>query len=174
MNALRTVDRCIARVERAALFVMLALIVGVNLMQIGLRMVQSLLRVLESSFVLNIPSWPSDVNRVLVLWIALVGGSLATQHNEHIKVDVLAKALPEASRRRINAIINLVGMLVGASLCYFSIDFLKMEYELAETLVALPIPLWIIQIILPIGFMTISFRFFLLLLDTLSSRLRSP
>lgn len=166
MRPLRAIDDILARIEKAALFLMLGLIVCVNLMQIGLRMLQSALRIAESGLVLNIPSWPSDVNRVLVLWIAMVGGSLATRRNEHIKVDVIARALGERGRRWLNRVICLVGMIVSAGLMYFSIDFLKMEYELGETLVALPVPLWIIQLIIPIGFFTISYRFLLLLFDT--------
>jgi len=166
MRPLRVIDDIVARIERAALSLMLGLIVGVNLMQIGLRMLQSVLRVLESGVVLNIPSWPSDVNRVLVLWIAMVGGSLATRRNEHIKVDVIARALSERARRWLNRVICLVGMIVSAGLVYFSIDFLKMEYELGETLVAVPVPLWAIQLIMPMGFFTISYRFLLLVVDT--------
>ncbi len=165
MKALRILDQKIAKVEQWLLFAMLTLIVGVNLMQIGLRLVQSLIRIMGSDFLLSAPSWPADVNRILVLWIAIVGGSLATRNNEHIKVDFLARIITGGVRRVVNGCICLIGIVITGLLVFFSYDFLKMEYELEETLVAIPIPLWCIQLIIPVGFLVISFRFFLLLLE---------
>lgn len=165
MRVLHAFDRIIARVEQTLLFFMLTLIVGVNLMQIGIRLLQSLLRVLGSEVVLHAPSWPADVNRVLVLWIAIVGGSLATRRNEHIKVDFLSRLIAGRLRNLVNRCIFLAGMIVSCLLAVFSQDFLKMEYELRETLVALPVPLWCIQLIIPAGFLVIAYRFFLLFLE---------
>ncbi len=164
MKALQFLDEMIAKIEQRLLFSMLALIVGVNLMQIGFRLTQSLIRTVGSDIVLSIPSWPADVNRILVLWIAIVGGSLATRNNEHIKVDFLARILTGKIRRGVQSIICLVGMVLCILLVYFSYDFLKMEYELKETLVSIPVPLWWIQLIIPAGFLVIAYRFFLLLL----------
>jgi TRAP-type C4-dicarboxylate transport system permease small subunit len=167
MNVLRAIDRKIAAIEKILLFVMLALIVGVNVMQIGLRLLQSLLRIMASDVILSIPSWP-DVNRLLVLWICMVGGSLATQRNEHIKVDFFSKIHSGGLRRPIGLLISFSGTIVSGLLIYFSINFLRMEYELGETLVAIPIPLWYIQIIIPIGFLVISYRFLILFLEALT------
>jgi TRAP-type C4-dicarboxylate transport system permease small subunit len=161
MKRLRRVSDRIARVETSLLLFMLFSIVGVNLMQIGIRLLQSLLRTVGSDMVLSAPSWPADVNRVLVLWITMVGGSLATRSNEHIKVDFFSRLLPERPRFLVNALISVAGIVVSLLLVFFSIEFLKMEHELAETLVAVPIPLWIIQLIIPVGFCIIAFRFFL-------------
>ena len=82
MKALRFVDDCIARAEEALIFTMIFSIVIVNVLQIGLRLI------LGTGF-----SWPGDVNRVLVLWLAMVGGSLATRKAEHIKVDFVSRYL---------------------------------------------------------------------------------
>ena len=164
MKILRALSRQIARGEKALLFCMLSLIVGVNLMQIGFRLIQSLIRTVGSDVVLSAPSWPADVNRILVLWIAMVGGSLATQTNEHIKVDFFSRLLKGKARLLVHTATCLIGIVVCGMLAYFSIDFLKMEIELKETLVAIPIPLWIIQLIIPVGFSIIGFRFLLQLL----------
>ena len=164
MKILRRIDSAIARTEQGLLFLMLTLIVGVNLMQISFRLIQSLIRIVGSDIVLSAPSWPADINRILVLWIAMVGGSLATRNNEHIKVDFLTRIISGRVRIIINSIIFIAGITVCSLLVFFSYEFLMMEYELKETLVALPVPLWCIQLIIPVGFMVIAFRFFLLLL----------
>jgi TRAP-type C4-dicarboxylate transport system permease small subunit len=161
MKRLRRINDLVARVEKLLLLFMLSSIVGVNLMQIGIRLLQSVIRTVGSDMVLSAPSWPADVNRVLVLWITMVGGSLATRSNEHIRVDFFSRLLPERPRSLVNALISVAGIVVSLLLVLFSIEFLQMEYELAETLVAVPIPLWIIQIIIPVGFCIIAFRFFL-------------
>jgi len=164
MKILRTFSEWIARGEKLLLFAMLFSIVGVNLLQISIRLLQSLLRTVGSDAVLSAPSWPADLNRILVLWIAMVGGSLATRNNEHIKVDFFSRILPDRSRRVAGALISAIGIAVCLLLVVFSIEFLKMEYELEETLVAIPVPLWLIQIIIPVGFSIIAFRFLLHLL----------
>lgn len=173
MKVLNFFDRIIARVEQTLLFSMLTLIVGVNLMQIGIRLLQSLLRTVGSETVLHAPSWPADVNRILVLWIAIIGGSLATRRNEHIRVDFLARMITGWFRAFVQRCISLAGITVCCLLTYFSYDFLKMEYELEETLVAIPIPLWCIQLIIPVGFLVIAYRFFLLFLDGGKTLVRS-
>ena len=165
MKLLKRIDQIIARVEQVLLFAMLAMIVGVNLLQIGTRLLQSLLQGVGSDMVLHAPSWPADLNRILVLWIAIIGGSLATRRNEHIKVDFLARLLSGSLREFVHRCIFLVGILVCSLLAFYSYDFLKMEYELKETLVAIPIPLWCIQLIIPVGFLVIAYRFFIHFLE---------
>jgi len=165
MKLLKQIDQIIARVEQALLFAMLAMIVGVNLLQIGARLLQSLIQAVGSDMLLHAPSWPADFNRILVLWIAIVGGSLATRRNEHIKVDFLARLLSGRLREFVHRCIFLVGILICSLLAFFSYDFLKMEYELKETLVAIPIPLWCIQLIIPVGFLVIAYRFLLHFLE---------
>lgn len=165
MKILRILDDAIARFEKGLLVSMLAVIVGVNLMQIGIRLLQDLFRLLEVSWVLNAASWPADLNRLLVLWIAMVGGSLATRRHEHIKVDFVSRFLHGTPRRIVQSAICVVGVVVCSMMVVFAFQFLKMEYELGETLVALPVPLWVIQIIIPVGFAVIGFRFLLNLLE---------
>ena len=92
---------------------MLALIVGVNLMQIGFRLLQSLLRTVGSDIVLSAPSWPADINRILVRWIAIIGGSLATRHNEHIKVDFVSRLITGKLRIFVNSAIYLFGISIN-------------------------------------------------------------
>lgn len=164
MRALRKLNDWIARVEKGLLLSMLLLIVGINLLQIGIRVLQSAFRVVGSETVLNAPSWPADANRILVLWIAMVGGSLATLANEHIRVDFLSRLIRGALRNVVNGAICLVGVVVCGLLVYFSYQFLAMEFELKETLVAAPIPLWIIQMVIPVEFAVIGFRFMIHLL----------
>jgi len=165
MKILRAVDQFIAQVEKAVMFSMLFLIVGVNLLQIGFRLVQSFLRLAGSDLVLDAPSWPADVNRILVLWITMIGGSLATRSMEHIRVDFFSRLLRGRSRSLVQGAICLAGIAVSALFIKASLDFLKMEYELGETLVAIPLPLWVIQAVIPAGFLTIGFRFLLQLLQ---------
>ena len=164
MRFLDRINGWIARAEKVLLLSVLLLIVGVNLLQIGVRLLQSILRVMGSDAVLNAPSWPADANRILVLWIAMVGGSLATIANEHIKVDFLSRVIRGLPQKIIHGAISLVGVIVCGSLVYFSYQFLAMEFEMKETLVAAPIPLWIIQIIIPVEFAVIGFRFLVRLL----------
>ncbi len=165
MRFVQTTERIIKKLEQGMLIASLVVIVGVNLMQIGLRLLQSALRMVESDMVLHVPSWPADMNRVLVLWIAILGASLATRSNEHIRIDAFSRILPGRIRAIVESAIYCIGITITGLLVYFSIQFLHMEFELGETLVAIPLPLWIVQLIIPVGFTIIGLRFFLLLLE---------
>ncbi len=154
MRFLKTVDDYIAKAEEILVFLMILTIVGVNVLQIGMRLVQG------SGF-----SWPGDVNRVLVLWLAMVGGSLATRGNEHIKVDFVSRFMKGISKNIISIAIYCFAIVACGLLIWTSAGFIKLIYGMEETLTSIPsIKLWTLQIIMPISLSIISYRFFLLIL----------
>ena len=101
MTALKKIDNVIARVEEALIFCMIFTIIILNVLQIFFRALE-----------INVPSYSTSMNQILVLWLAMVGGSLATRRAEHIKVDFVSKYLKGNLRNFIMLAINIVAMII--------------------------------------------------------------
>lgn len=95
----------------------------------------------------------------LVLWVAFLGASLATRDHSHIRIDVASKILPTRLKPAIQAVVDCFSIVVTAMLFYAAYKFVALEYEGHATLPFFDIPVWVMEIIIPIGFLTILMRF---------------
>lgn len=114
--------------------------------------------VLRNLFATGI-SYADPLLRHLVLWIGLLGATLATKQDKHIHIDILPRLLPERKKAFLQIAINLFSTIICIFLTYAAIKFIKYEYQAATTLF-LQIPIWILEVILPITFAIMAIRFF--------------
>ena len=101
--------------------------------------------------------WSEEVLKHLVLWIGLMGASLATKFQQHIKMDALSFYFPKYTTL-LNRIAYLFSAIACFILCYASVKFVWTEYQFASKL-EFGWPTWIFQLILPISFCIIGLRF---------------
>lgn len=102
--------------------------------------------------------WSDPLLRVLVLWIGLLGAMAATRDGNHIKIDLLSKLLPANAKRFLAPLTNLISATICAILCYHAARFVIMER--ADGAIAFAnIPVWLCEIIIPIGFGLMALRF---------------
>ncbi|MBF0224283.1 MAG: TRAP transporter small permease [Desulfobacterales bacterium] len=97
--------------------------------------------------------------RPLVLWIGFLGAGIATREDGHIKIEAISRNLPSTIKNIVEIIVNIFSIIICFFLIYASISFVTIEYEGGNNLPFLEVPVWIIQIILPIGFFIICLRF---------------
>jgi len=102
--------------------------------------------------------WIDPLLNHLVLWVALLGASIATRENRHIVIEVLPDRLSSVARSRIKGALQLFSALVCLFLVYPSIQFILNDYSPRKHL-AFGIPLWISQTIMPIMWFVLGFRF---------------
>ena len=80
--------------------------------------------------------WVEPLVRHLVFIAAFFGGSLATSHNHHIKIDLLARVLEhsknEALKLWLERLLLLVTLIATSVLCYSSINLSKVEFEFGK------------------------------------------
>lgn len=67
---------------------------------------------------------------VLVLWLALIGSSLAIKKQRHIKIELLLRFCSQRIRFWVNLATCLFGMAVMGILFWVSIDFTKNEIDI--------------------------------------------
>lgn len=142
---------------------------SIILVTLGSMVILSFLQVLLRNFFDTGLLWGDILLRHLVLWVGFVGASLATREEKHINVDILTKLISPRIVPFIKFCVHLFAILICSVLAKASWIFLTFEIE-AGTVIFLNIPAWYIQIILPIGFALIGFRFLLKIMDQFFNR----
>ena len=99
-----------------------------------------------------------ELLRNLVLWLAILGGLAASREERHISIDVITRYL---SPKLASAAMLVVSIFV-AGVCGFiaqaSFVLVKDAYDYHDTVLGGQ-PAWIVQLILPVGFALMSWRY---------------
>jgi C4-dicarboxylate transporter DctQ subunit len=149
MNFLRRLDRGIAAAETAILVVLLAVMVLLDFTQVVLR------NVFSSGI-----TWVDTFLRQMVLWIAFLGASLAVQNRRHLSIDVLTRFLSEPGKRVARLVTDLFATVVCLAFLKASLKFVSSELAHGST-IFLDLPTWYFEVIIPVGYTMLAFRFFL-------------
>ncbi len=115
--------------------------------------------------------WSDELLRMLVLWIAVAGAVAASRTDKNINIAILDRFLPP----RLNDIVKIIIDLFTAGICavvtWYSINFVRTSYEYGDVLLG-DVPAWILQLVMPIGFGLISWRYTLFFLKRLAGQFR--
>ncbi|MCF6263657.1 MAG: TRAP transporter small permease [Xanthomonadales bacterium] len=102
--------------------------------------------------------WADEMLRLLVLWLTLAGAMVASRMDKQIRIDVLDRFM-SAKWQKLNRIfINFFTAAVCALFSWHSARFVMASYEYGDTLLR-DTPAWLLQIILPIGFGLMAYRY---------------
>ena len=136
-----------ARLEVLLLAVILLAMVVMAVLQIVLR------NLFDTSLF-----WVEPLNRILVLWIAILGAMVATREKAHIAVDVLKHYLTGRSLTAMSKCIEIFASLICLVMSYHSFRFVYYEY-LDGMATFSGLPSWPFELIMPIGFLVMGLRF---------------
>ena len=115
--------------------------------------------------------WSDELLRMLVLWIAVAGAVAASRTDKHINIAILDRFLPPRLNDGVKIIIDLFTSGVCAVVTWYSINFVRTSYEYQDVLLG-GVPAWLLQLVLPLGFGLISWRYALFSLKRLVGLLR--
>lgn len=102
--------------------------------------------------------WIDPLLRHLVLWVAMLGASIATREDRHISIDLLSERLNRKSRPWVLGGIHFFSAVVCFLLVNPAVHFVQEEYRVGKTL-TLGIPLWVSQSIMPVMLLVLGLRF---------------
>ena len=153
MKILKTFDDFISKLETGFLICVIIFMFSLAFVEMGLR-------AYKTGFL-----WSGELLRHLVLWICFVGASLATKYDRHIRMDILTRYISEKWKLLVNALASLVSVLMCVVLTYASSLVVLEEYTYAKPSNIFALPVWVLQVIIPIGFGLMTFRFFIELLE---------
>jgi len=154
-------DEMIDRVEQTLLVILLSFMIFTAFLQILLR----------NAFSTGL-TWGDPFVRNLVLWTGFIGATLATREGKHINIDVVSQWMPPLGKTFIKVVIHLFSFSICGLLTYAAMKFIKNEAQIGNV-TFLGIPSWIPEIILPIIFGLMAFRFGLRFLKSLSAITKS-
>jgi TRAP-type C4-dicarboxylate transport system permease small subunit len=106
--------------------------------------------------------WIDPLLRMLVLWIGLAGAVVATRTDNHIRIDVFIKYLPEGYLPTVQRAVYLFTLSVCLIIGWHAARFVYSEYEYG-TMAFASIPAWVTALIIPVSFTLIAVRYALLL-----------
>jgi len=93
--------------------------------------------------------WYDELASVLLAWLTFYGSALASVMRGHIACPELVNQLPAGPRRAINAFAQVLVILFFLLLGYVGITIMPMLA--GDTLVSLPIPMNLVQSVIPIS-----------------------
>jgi TRAP-type C4-dicarboxylate transport system permease small subunit len=144
------------RAERIGRWLENTLLAVVLFAMIGLAAAQVLLRgTLGSSL-----AWADEALRLLVLWSAMLGAVAASRDNVHLRIDLLSRFLPGAWRRATAVLVDLFAAGVSGLLAWYSWRFVAQSREFEDQVLG-NWPAWPFQLVLPVAFALIAYRYLL-------------
>jgi TRAP-type C4-dicarboxylate transport system permease small subunit len=103
-----------------------------------------------------------------VLWVAIIGASIATSEKGHIHIDVFSKIFSRPYDKYLDALVNLVATVVCFFFFLVAVKFVSVEKEVGSIIDVLHTPEWVFTLIFPIGFILMTFKFLLCFLVDLN------
>ncbi len=104
--------------------------------------------------------WGDGFVRVAVLWVTLIGAMVASRSDDHIRMDVVSRYLPDGFRRLAQRLTALFTAVICGLFAWHSLTFIGFEYE-DGTLAFGAIPAWVCELIMPFGFTVMGLRYVL-------------
>ena len=135
------------RVEDALLAILLSVMIVLAATQILLR------NFFDSGFV-----WADPLLRVLVLWLGLIGATVATRDNKHIRIDLVSRLFERNLHRLIQSVIGQISAWTCLLIAAYGMSWIRLDYEDGLT-AFLGIPAWMLEIIVPLSFALIGLRY---------------
>jgi len=121
---------------------------------IALAGLQIILRNVFSSSIF----WADEMIRVAILWLAMIGAMAASREGRHIAIGIVPRYFPVGWHRPAAIFAAGFGASVAALLAWESYRFVADTYRFGDELLG-GLPAWPFQVIMPVGFAVIGWRF---------------
>lgn len=111
-----------------------------------------------------------ELNRILIIMITFAGIGYAARHGRHIRMSAIYDALPVGGRKALMIVIALFTSLVMFFLCYYAMIYIIDLQSKGRVLPSLQMPIWIIYVWVPLGFLVTGMQYLLTAIKNLTSR----
>jgi C4-dicarboxylate transporter DctQ subunit len=146
---MRLLVKSVHRIEDILLVVLLSSMITLASTQIILR------NLFDSGLV-----WADPLLRIMVLWLGLIGATVASRNNRHIRIDLISRFFTKTTHLLIQAFIGLFTAWVCLVIAWYGATWVMLDYS--DNMVGvIGIPAWILEIIVPFAFALIGLRYFL-------------
>jgi TRAP-type C4-dicarboxylate transport system permease small subunit len=160
MSVLHFIDRCLARLEKWLIVLFLSLMLLFTFVQVVLRGLYTHVHLQWANDWMAYIGWSEPFARLLVLWLAFLGASLLTGDGKHIKIDLLTTVSSKRWLTIREIVLSIACLGICAVMFKACLDYLTIERAYGGAMF-FEIPTWVGQLILPVGFGAMFFRFLL-------------
>ena len=149
------------RVENGILVLLLLSMLAMAVSQILMR------NLFESGII-----WGDILVRILVMWVGLAGAMVASRHGNHISIDILSSYLPKRAGNTVKSAVEFFTAAVCSIAAFYTFRFVKIEFDEGGMAFA-QVPTWVCEAIIPIAFIVIALRYFMLSIITFLKIIKS-
>lgn len=103
--------------------------------------------------------WADEALRILVLWVTVLGAVAASRAQRHVSIDALSRYLPSRITRWTVVLVDAFTAVICAALAWYSYRFVADSWLAGDRVLGGDLPAWAVQLILPVGFALISYRY---------------
>jgi TRAP-type C4-dicarboxylate transport system permease small subunit len=110
--------------------------------------------------------WSQTLGLSLMLWIGILGASMAAKERRHLALEIGSKIWPKPLKRPVKILAGVVVSLFCAVLAYLAFTLIQAEYADYDPVYrtgvfpGLALPKFAVYAVLPYGFFMIVFRYF--------------
>jgi TRAP-type C4-dicarboxylate transport system permease small subunit len=102
--------------------------------------------------------WSDEALRLLVLWVAVAGAVAASRSDKHINIAVLDRFLPGRLAVLKNLLVHAFTASISGIVAWQGWLFVRSSREFGDLLMG-GVPAWLLQLVLPVGFGLICYRY---------------
>lgn len=118
-----------------------------------------MIEVFTRTFLQHSTMGAAEIASYAVIWSVFFTASIAVKNNAHVRIDILLNVVPATLGRMIDAAGTLVSLFFAVYLTYSGWMLVEESRLLGEvSMTSLRTPLWIPQLIMPIGGFLLSVR----------------
>ena len=140
--------RWLDRLEEWIVVLMLVAMTGLTFLQVVLR------------YVFNTGlTWALEMTTVFFAVMIFVGVSYGVRLGAHIGVDAIVRLMPRALRRATSIVVVLLCLVYTGTVIVGAWVYVSKMKMVGVELEDLPIPVWVVRSILPLGYALMAFRF---------------
>ncbi|MDX5362562.1 MAG: TRAP transporter small permease [Pseudazoarcus pumilus] len=103
--------------------------------------------------------WAEELVRYQIVWMVFLGASVAARQGIHIGVDILLKLSPPPLARLIDLLIHVVSITFCGFLVFYGAELIVQTRAFGQVSPAMQMPMWLVQLAIPVGAALMALRF---------------
>ncbi len=104
-------------------------------------------------------SWATEVVRYQIIWMVFIGGSVAARRGMHIGVDIIIKFSGPRIRKAVLLIVYTIAIAFCVYVAYYGFELVMRSRAWGQVSPAAQIPMWWMQLAIPVGAILMGVRF---------------
>lgn len=115
-------------------------------------------------------TWAQELTTILFAFMIFIGISYGVRVGAHIGVDALIGIFTPRVRRVVSTIAVLLCLLYAGMVIYGSFQYVMKMKKIGIELEDMPVQMWLVRAILPVGFTLLALRFLPVLYNLISGK----